>query len=164
MAMTTIRPAACDDLQSITLIYNEAILSFEATIDAECKRESEQVSWWNDHDPRNPILVYEIDGAVVGWGALSPWARRCSSATTAEVSVYVKKAFRGRGIGRKLLRSLLDEGKRLGHHAILARITTANEVSIRLHESFGFQYAGTVSEVGKKFDQWLDVATYQKLI
>lgn len=160
----TIRPAVLNDLKSITAIYNEAVVSTHATIDADPKDEFQQQSWWNEHDSKHPILVGEIGGEVAGWGALSPWSRRCSCTTTAELSVYVKETFRGKGVGRKLLEALIQEGRRLGHHAMISRITMVNKASIGLHEAFGFIYTGTVREVGKKFGQWLDVATYQKLL
>ncbi|MBE7342750.1 GNAT family N-acetyltransferase, partial [Staphylococcus haemolyticus] len=37
----------------------------------------------------------------------------------------------------------------------------SNDSSIKLHEKFNFKHAGTIQNVGYKFDRWLDLAFYQ---
>jgi L-amino acid N-acyltransferase YncA len=101
---------------------------------------------------------------VLGWASLSPWSDRPAYSRSAEVSVYVAEEFRGRGVGRLLLRALIDEGRRLGYHALLARISADNKVSIRLHASLGFSTAGTLREVGFKFARLLDVEIMELLV
>lgn len=155
--MVTIRTARVSDLPAITEIYNEAILKTTATFDTEPKSEAEQLEWFETHDSRHPILVAELDGAVVGWTSLSKWSDRCAYADTAEVSTYVKEGFRGKGFGRKLKEAIDAEAHRLGLHTVIARITEGNEVSIHLNEAFGFEHIGVMKEVGYKFGRWLDV-------
>jgi L-amino acid N-acyltransferase YncA len=158
-----IRHASNKDLKAITDIYNEAILTTDATFDTELKTIAEQKVWFNDHGQKNPILVAVVDGAVCGWASLSKWSTRCAYADTAEISVYVKQEYHGRGIGKSLMKKVLNEGKKVGLHTIISRITGGNEVSIRLHEEFGFQHIGVMKEVGKKFDKTLDVCMMQKI-
>jgi phosphinothricin acetyltransferase len=43
-------------------------------------------------------------------------------------------------------------------------IDAANDVSIHLHTSFGFHHAGTIKQVGFKFNRWLDVDFYELLL
>jgi phosphinothricin acetyltransferase len=159
----TIRRAIPGDLESITEIYNEAILTTVATFDTQPKTDEEQASWFASHGTRYPILVAEDKGRVVGWASLSMWSDRCAYADTAENSVYVKEEHRGKGIGRKLLEALMKEGEAAGLHTVIARIAGGNEVSIRLHESFGFEHIGVMKEVGRKFGRLIDVYMMQKI-
>lgn len=161
--MFTVRPAELDDLSAITEIYNEAILTTTATFDAEPKTEAEQRPWFTSHGPRNPVLVVELDGVVVGWASLSEWSDRCAYSGTAEISLYVKQEFRGRGIGRKLFEAIIQEGDKVGLHTVIARIAVGNNESIHLHESVGFEHIGIMREVGRKFGKLLDVCLMQKI-
>jgi L-amino acid N-acyltransferase YncA len=159
----TTRAATDGDLKAITDIYNEAVLTTDATFDLEPKTEDEQRVWFTGHDSRHPILVAEVDGTVVGWASLSEWSSRSAYAGTAEISLYIKEEFQGKGAGRGLLEDIMREGERVGLHAVLSRITTGNEVSIRLHESLGFEHVGVMREVGEKFGRRLDVLLMQKI-
>ena len=158
-----IRRAVIKDLKAITDIYNEAILTTDATFDTELKTVAEQKVWFSDHGPRNPILVALSDGIVCGWASLSKWSTRCAYADTAEISVYVTESCRGQGVGQRLMKKILDEGKKVGLHTVLSRITGGNTVSIHLHEKFGFAHIGLMKEVGRKFDKILDVYMMQKI-
>jgi L-amino acid N-acyltransferase YncA len=159
----TVRPARLSDLPAITEIYNEAILNTTATFDTEPKTETEQTAWFNAHDDRHPILVAELDGAVVGWTCLSKWSDRCAYSGTAEISLYIKDGFRGKGIGRKLMEAIDAEARRLGLHTAILRIAEENVASLHLAERFGFRHVGVMREAGYKFGRWLDVHVMQKM-
>ncbi len=161
--MLSTRPAVRQDIGRITEIYNEAILTTDATFDVEPRTESEQLAWFKGHGPRNPVLVAELDGAVIGWASLSEWSARQAYAGTCEVSVYVQEAFRGRGAGKLLLDAVMRAGECVGLHTVIARIVTGNDISIRLHESAGFEHIGTMREVGRKMGRLLDVRLMQRI-
>lgn len=161
--MLTIRQATLEDLETITEIYNEAILKTVATFDTQLKTLEEQKTWFMDHGPKNPILIAEKDKITVGWAALSEWSDRCAYSDTAELSLYVLEENQGRGIGRKLLEAIIQEGEKAGLHTVIARITEGNKASIHLHESLGFFHIGIMKEVGLKFGKRLDVYLMQKI-
>jgi len=161
--MFAIRAAKLDDLNAITEIYNEAVLTTVASFDTKPKTSTEQGAWFASHGPKRPILVTELDGVVVGWASLSDWAHHDAYADTVEISLYVKEEFRRRGIGRRLLKAIIEEGEKVGLHTVIARITQGNEESIRLHESVGFEHIGVMREVGRKFGKLLDVCLMQKI-
>jgi L-amino acid N-acyltransferase len=161
--MVIIRPAQLADLRAIIDIYNEAILTTVATFDTEPKSEAERRAWLVAHDPRHPILVAELAGAVVGWASLSQWSDRPAYADTAEISLYVRAACRGQGIGKQLIETIIAEGEKVGLHTVIARIVAGNQVSIRLHEAVGFEPIGIMREVGRKFGRLLDVYLMQKI-
>lgn len=159
--MFTTRNATAKDVKAITDIYNEAVLTTDATFDLEPKTEEERGVWLASHDRMHPVLVAELDGVVVGWASLSEWSTRCAYADTVEISLYIKEEYRGKSAGRKLLEDILREGEKVGLHTVLSRITTGNTISIHLHESFGFEHVGVMREVGQKFGQKLDVLLMQ---
>ena len=161
--MVSIRPAKIDDINGITQIYNEAVLTTDASFDTEAKTEAEQRVWFDNHGAKNPILVAEQGGGLVGWASLSGWSPRRAYADTAEVSLYVKEEFQGRGIGKRLLESIIREGEKVGLHTVVARITTGNKQSIYLHEQVGFEQIGIMREVGYKFGRLLDICLMQKI-
>ncbi|HEX7364726.1 MAG TPA: GNAT family N-acetyltransferase [Dehalococcoidia bacterium] len=159
--MFNIRQAKLPDLAQITDIYNDAIRKTTATFDTEPKTLEQQEIWFVSHDARHPVLVAIEDGLVVAWASLSQWSDRCAYADTAEISVYVSEGHRGKGFGKGLMEAAISEGKTRCLHTLIARIGGSNKVSVDLCKSFGFQYIGTMREVGNKFGQLLDVHLMQ---
>jgi len=159
--MITIRLADRPDLDVITTIYNEAVLTTTGTFDTKPKMLDEQQAWFEQHGGKYPLAVAEIEGTVIGWASLSRWSDRCAYTDTAEISLYVKQEHRGRGVGRRLMEAIVAEGRKGGVHSILARIAEGNEVSVMLHEAAGFHHVGVMKEVGWKFGRLLDVYLMQ---
>lgn len=159
--MTTVRPATESDQQSIMEIYNDAVLNTAATFDTEPRTMENQLEWWMKHKKNHPVFVAEENELVIGWASLSPWSDRCAYDTTVEVSVYIRKDFRSKGIGSKLLEIVTLEGGKAGNHTVLSRITQGNESSIHIHEKFGYTHVGVMKEVGFKFGKFLDVSMMQ---
>lgn len=160
----TIRRALLSDLEAITNIYNDAILTTTATFDTETKTVAERLEWFQSHTRRHPILVAVHEGRVVGWASLTQWSDRRAYDDTAETSFYVKGEFRGRGIGRKLKEALIEEARRLKYHTLIARVAEGSNESLHLNESYGFVLVGTLKEVGRKFGKLLDVHILQKML
>jgi len=161
---TIIRRAVIDDLEAITDIYNEAIVTTTATFDTEPKTATQRLTWFQAHGDRHPILVAELGGKVVGWASISQWSDRPAYADTGETSFYVTSEFRGKGIGRLLKQAIIEEACRLRFHSLIARTAEDSKESIHLNESFGFAHVGTLKEVGRKFGRLLDVHIMQKML
>jgi phosphinothricin acetyltransferase len=156
-----LRAATAEDVPAITSIYNQAVTGTTASFDLEPKTLEDRARWLADRLSRHPVIVAEESGAVVGWGALSAFSERGAYAATAEISVYVAESHQRRGLGRALTIELLEAGQREGLHSILARVCTENAGSIAMVRSLGFVEAGTIHEVGRKFERWLDVVTWE---
>jgi L-amino acid N-acyltransferase len=159
-----IRTAEPGDLEAITEIYNEAILTTTATFDVEPKTVAERQDWFQKHGGRYPVLVALIDAQIVGWASLSRFSDRAAYDETAETSFYVKSSFRGRGIGRALKAAIIAEARRLGFHSLLARVAAESAASRHLNKCFGFVDVGTLREVGRKFGRRLDVHLMQLML
>ncbi len=159
-----VRDAGSEDLERITDIYNQAVLSTTATFDTRPRSIQEQGEWLARHGGPHPVLVALDDSRVAGWASLSPYSEREAYARTVEISLYVAEELRRRGAGRLLAERIIGRARAIGHHAILARITADNLVSVRLHESLGFFRVGTLREVGVKFGRLLDVEVMELLL
>lgn len=153
-----IRRAEARDAEAIADIYNHEVLHSTATFDTQPVTVQERRSWLEAHEaPNRPVVVAQIDGEVVGWASLSAWSPRCAYARAAEVSVYVHRAHRGRGIGGRLLAELVRRGREAGLGVLLARICTEGEASIALHRRQGFETIGVMRRVGHKLGRVLDI-------
>jgi L-amino acid N-acyltransferase len=161
--LVEIRAAELKDLENITEIYNHAILNTVATFDTKPKTFEEQKEWFEGHGSKNPILVAEIDKKVVGFASLSKYSTRCAYSDTAELSIYIKEKYQGKGIGKKLMKEIIDAGEKADLHAVISRIAEGNKVSINLHEEVGFNHVGIYKEVGFKFGKKLDVYLMEKI-
>ena len=159
--MAMLRPARAEDLPAVTAIYNDAVARTTGTFDTEPKTLAQQREWFDRHGDAHPVIVAEDGGRVVAWASFSPWSDRCAYARTAEVSVYVEEAARGRGLAGLLLDELLRRGRAAGVKQAMARITADNEISLHLHAKRGFVTAGRLKRVGEKFGRVLDVHILQ---
>jgi len=158
-----IKKAELKDIAGIMESYNKEIKEGVATFDTKEKTFEEMKKWFGEHGPKNPIMTAEINNELVGWASLSKYDDKKAYSDTAEISLYVKKELQNKGIGKRLMKRILDEGKRAGLHTVIARITNGNQISVKLHKKFGFEYVGIYREVGKKFGKTLDVHLMQKI-
>jgi L-amino acid N-acyltransferase len=167
-----------EDAEAIRSIYNHEVVSGTNTFDLVTRSLEEQRVWVDRHRGAHPAIVAVEDGAppagttvgssareqVLGFAVVSPFRDRAAYATTVEDSVYVHGDHRGRGIGRALLDELLGLAAGHGFHAVIARISSENEPSIRLHRACGFELIGVEREVGRKHGHWLDVVELQRML
>ena len=159
-----IRFAREADLEAIAEIYNREVLTGTATFDTEPRSIEDLRAWLLRGDPRCPTLVAVEGGQVAGFAALYPWSPRKAYAGTAENAVYLHPDRRGLGVGKRLLQAILDEGRKAGLHTVIARVSSGNEASVRLHRKLGFALVGTMKEVGNKFGVLRDVDLLQLIL
>ncbi|SNX53902.1 GNAT family N-acetyltransferase [Thermoanaerobacterium sp. RBIITD] len=159
-----IRKATIHDVKSINYIYNQAVLNTTATIDTEPRPIEYQLDWFKKHDDRFAIYVAEENNSVIGWASLSLWSDKCGYKGVAEDSIYIDEKYRDRGAGKKLLNAIIDHAKSNEFHTIIARISDGNDVSVHLHERYGFKLIGTLKELGYKFDKYIDIHIFQLIL
>ena len=159
-----LRLATPDDAEALRSIYNIEVTSSTVTFDLVPRTLEDQLAWQAARSGAHAVLVAEIDGAVAGFGSLSPWRDRPAYSTTVEDSVYIHRDHRGAGVGRALLTELVATATAHGFHACMARIVGGHEASIALHRACGFEVVGTEREVGRKFNKWLDVVLMERML
>lgn len=157
-----IRRARRRDIPELMDIYNDAILHTTATFDTETKDMENRTAWFEEHVGNYVIYVYEEAGRVAGYASLSRYRDRKAFDSAVEISIYIHKDYRGRGIGGRLMEETLAYAKACEQiETVISLITSENEVSIRLHEHFGFSYCGQIKNAGVKFGKKLSLNAYQ---
>lgn len=160
--MTKIRAAIRADSQSMVDIYNHYVSHTTATFE----ENGLSVSDFEDRVKAVlasglPWFVCESDEGVQGYAYARPWNSRSAYRYTAEVSIYVSPIASSKGMGSQLYTALFNELRLRDIQQIIAVITLPNDRSIALHEKLGMRKAAHLSQVGFKFERWLDVGYWQ---
>ncbi|MFO7537313.1 MAG: N-acetyltransferase family protein [Chloroflexota bacterium] len=155
---TTIRALTAADWPSVAAIYQEGIETGQATF------ETAVPTWesWDAAHLETGRLVAEVDEQILGWAALTPVSGRCVYAGVAEVSVYVAAVARGQGIGKQLLRALVETSEAEGIWTLQAAMFPENRGSVALHKSLGFRRVGVRKKLGQLQGDWRDVLLMER--
>jgi phosphinothricin acetyltransferase len=159
-----IRNVKIDNAAAICEIYKYYIENTINTFEEEPVSIGEMQSRIEEVISIYPWLVFEKDGKVVGYAFANRWKSRRSYRYSAESTVYLSKNMTGQGIGRKLYEALISELCTLGIHSVIGGIALPNPASVALHEKLGFETVAHFKEVGRKFDQWIDVGYWELII
>jgi phosphinothricin acetyltransferase len=160
-----IRDAAPPDLPFILRVFNQAILETTSTWRIRPTTLADRAAWLDERRCCGfPVLIAELDGVALGFASYGPFRPWEGYRFTVEHSIYVDRPSRGRGVGTALLDELTRRAAAAGHHAMVAGVAADNAVSIRLHERAGFVQAGRLTEVGRKFERWLDLVFMQLML
>lgn len=152
MTIEALLPA---DWTAVRAIYEEGLDA--GTFD-------ELVPTWEEWDRRHlvwPRLVAH-DGEVRGWAALAPYSDRSCYRGVAEISIYVARDARGRGVGRALLERLCTEADEAQIWTLQASVLAANAPSVALHERCGFRVVGVREKLARKRGAWSDVVLLER--
>lgn len=156
-----IRNVDVKDASQICQIYNEYIKETTITFEEEFVTESNMEKRIYEVTKSLPWIVYEVDNQIIGYAYASKWKGRCAYRFSVESTVYLEKSSIGEGIGSKLYSNLINEIKNRNYHMIISGISLPNEKSVKIHEKFGFKKVAHFSEVGYKFDNWIDVGYWE---
>ncbi|MBD0379216.1 GNAT family N-acetyltransferase [Paenibacillus sedimenti] len=136
----TIRDAQLEDLYEIVRIYNSTVAGRMVTADTEPVTVESREYWFHEHSADfRPLWILESRSGVCGWLSFQSFYGRPAYNATAEVSIYIDEAHRGKGIGRYLLQQAIDACPRLRIKTLLGFIFGHNEPSLKLFRSFGFE-------------------------
>lgn len=111
---------------------------------------------------KHPVLVCEEAGRIVGYAYTADAFERAAYAWSAELSVYLDRAFCGRGYGKMLVTAAEDILRLLGYRKLYSLVTEENEGSIRFHRAQGYQEVARFPEQGYKAGKWLAVIWLEK--
>lgn len=158
-----IRKATEHDLSAIKDIYNYAVLNTTATYDINPRDDEYFANMLSEHTGKYLLAVYEDNGDIIGYVALSQFSRRDAYDITAELSVYIKADCQNKHIGTQLMEYALSYAQTENRFlTIVSLITSDNEHSIYLHKKFGFEFGGKIKNAGFKFNRMLGVDIYYK--
>ena len=160
-----IRSYQIKDAQAILEIINYNILNATALYDYEPRTLENQVAILEEKLSKGfPVVVATEEETVVGFGYYSEFRFREAYKFTVEHSVYAHPNHIGKGIGKLILKNLIDLAKAQKLHTMIGVIDAENQSSIEFHKKFGFEIAGTIKESGFKFNRWLHSVFMQKML
>ncbi|MDQ0571670.1 L-amino acid N-acyltransferase YncA [Variovorax paradoxus] len=162
----TIRPSRDEDVASITAIYAHHVRYGTGTFETEPPSVADMVARRADVLGKNlPYLVAEEDGEVLGFAYCNWFKPRPAYRFSAEDSIYMSEAARGKGLGARLLAALSQAAEAAGIRKLIAVIgDSANAGSIGVHRSQGFTQVGVLKDCGWKFGEWRDVVLMEKVL
>lgn len=159
-----IRAVKIEDAGQIREIYNYYVENTVITFEEKSVDLSEMEKRIEKITATHPWIVLEDEGRIQAYAYGSPWRVKSAYRFSTELTVYVHKNSRGKGYGTKLYKSLIEKLEKKGMHCLYGVIALPNEGSTALHEKLGFTKCGHFNQVGFKFDKWLDVGYWEKVI
>ena len=162
--MVAFRPVTRQDLDTILRIYNHYVLNSTATFHSVSLTVTDLEEFLFVAHPKYPAFMILEGSEPVGYCFLTQYKKRQAYDRSAELSVYVKPGFTGRGIGALALAHLEDAARASGIHVLVGTICGENHASIRLMEKAGFSRCACLKNIGEKFGKVMDVVMYQKEI
>jgi L-amino acid N-acyltransferase YncA len=185
-----VRAATEADAAAICQIYNQGIEDRLATLETELRTPEERRQWLASRSPRHPVIVAEIAGrpgmsdpatslsrpptslpdlagpatTVIAWGSLNLFNARECYRYVADISVYVERAWRGKGAGRVVLARLIELGREHGFHKLVLSAFPFNRAGVALYERLGFRTVGIYKEQGLLDGTWVDTIIMERLL
>jgi phosphinothricin acetyltransferase len=166
MSAVSIRPATEADIPAITRIYTHAVNTGTASFELEAPNEAEMARRMKTLlDGGHPYIAATIGDALAGYAYAGPYRPRPAYRFAVEDSIYVDQTSHRRGVGRVLLKHLIEDSEKRGFRQMVAIIgDSANAPSIELHRTMGFRMVGSFENVGYKFGRWLDSVMMQRAL
>jgi phosphinothricin acetyltransferase len=186
-----VRAATEADAAVICRIYNQGIEDRLATLETELRTPEERREWLQRRGPRYPVIVAErilretvVAGAEpatssarpptplpehappapIAWASLNVFNPREAYRFVADISVYVERDWRGKGVGRVLLARLVELGREHGFHKLVLSAFPFNAAGVALYERLGFRTVGIYQEQGLLDGRWVDTIIMERLL
>jgi L-amino acid N-acyltransferase YncA len=160
-----VRPSRDGDVEAMLAIYRHHIrhgveegVDDNGTPQADDLRDRRK----NLRDRRFPHLVATLRGEVVGYAYVVLFRKRPAYRYTVKHSIYVHHEHVGHGVGRMLLRELVDACAAAGFRQMIGYIDADNTASLTLHERFGFTRVGHLPGVAYRYGRWADSVMVQR--
>ena len=161
-----VRDALPSDLPAVAAIYTHYVLKTTATFATSVRTPAVWLERYRAKvvDGPHTMLVAERGASVAGYVETSRFRPQDSYDTAIETSIYVAPDQSGHGVGTALYTELFERLAGSDLHRAFAVIALPNAASIAIHERFGFVQRGVLTEAGRKFGRWLDVAYLERAL
>lgn len=154
-----IREMQPSDGEKVIEIFQEGIDGGNATFEQNVPTWE---AWDNKFFKICRFVLEDENENIVGWAALQPISNRDCFKGVAEVSIYLKNEFQGKGLGKMLLRKLILDSEEHEFWTLQSGIFPENEASINVHLNLGFRKVGTRERIGQMNGVWRDVILLEK--
>jgi L-amino acid N-acyltransferase YncA/DNA-binding transcriptional ArsR family regulator len=157
-ADVVVRPVTDDDLDAVLAIYAEGLQTRNATFETKVPTVSALRRRWMP----GLAWVAEIDGEVVGWAAVASTSSRECYRGVGESMVYVAGSARGRGVGRALLFTQVNEADAAGVWTLQASVFPENRASVALHHAAGYRTLAVRTRIAQLDGEWRDTVLLER--
>ena len=144
--MLLIRPAVVSDV-SLLLRFSREFAEFERQPEAVVMKEETLTRDGFGPQPKFRSLIAEWDGEAIGYALFFGFYSSWKGSGIFLEDLFVREAFRGRGIGRALLRRVARIARQEGCYGVRWEVLEWNESAIKFYMSLG----------GEFFDEWRQV-------
>lgn len=172
MSGILIRKALPDDAAALLAVYAPYVAQTAVSFEYQPPDVEEFRSRIERFSAEYPYLAAEEDGEIIGYAYAHAFHERAAFSHSAELSVYIDRACRGRGLGRRLyekLELLLAEKGVTNLYALVAVPQADGDPyltydSFDFHRHMGFSEAGRLHGCGLKFGRLYDLVYMEKII
>lgn len=166
-----IRDAALGDAERLAEIYRYYVEKTAVSFEYDAPNAEEFRARMRKKMAKYPYLVAVEDGEVCGYAYAGTFIDRAAYDLSCELTIYLDKDCRGRGIGSALYGELEKRLEQMGMTNLYACIGTADgedeyltDASPRFHERRGFRCVGTFKGCGRKFGRPYNMIWMEKII
>lgn len=160
-----VREAKISDILYITSIYNQGIEDRIATLETRLRDNAEMEEWFNSRSERYKVIVIEDSQNIVrGWASINVFNSRCCYSGVGDLSIYIERDMRGKGLGKILLYSLLETAPKYDFHKLVLSAFEFNEAGKKLYKALEFREVGTYVNQGILDGNFVNITIMEKLI
>jgi ribosomal protein S18 acetylase RimI-like enzyme len=132
-------PSTPEDLDALRTIFLEYAQSLDVDLCFQ-QFDEELAELPGDYaPPRGALLIARVDGELAGCCALRPLDTADYPNAAEMKRLYVRKAFRGFGLGRRLAEAILDAARQAGYASVLLDTLDDMEAARALYAELGFE-------------------------
>jgi L-amino acid N-acyltransferase YncA len=146
------------DSQSVLEIYRMGLETRNATFETTVPSWQE---WDSKHLPHSRF-VFEENGIVAGWAALTPFSTRKVYHGVAEISIYIDTNLLGKKIGSRLMEQLISSSESYGIWTLVSSVFPENKATLGIHKKFGFRIIGTREKIAQLDGKWRDTILLER--
>ncbi|MBN2519027.1 MAG: N-acetyltransferase [Bacteroidales bacterium] len=151
-----------DDFEVIKKIYDYYIVNTTATFHTGRISVKELKEIILIGHPKYKSFLIKHFNEVCGYCYISQYKKRQAYDRTAEITIYLKPEYAGKGMG-KIVMNKLEEVAKINKISVLIGIISGdNYASIKLFEKCNYTKCAHFKNIGEKFGKILDVVAYQK--
>jgi len=148
----TVRRALPEDHAAVARELADYLAFIGDALDAE-GLDNDIAHWQEEYDGRTGVLLVVADaaGEVVGTAAV-----RLLEPGVGELKrMWLRPAWQGRGLGRRLMDACLDQARRLGCRALRLDTQAKLEAAVRLYRAYGFSEVARYNR-NHRADIWME--------
>lgn len=158
----SVRCATEKDIPAMLAIYSPYVENTTYTFEYDAPCLSSFTQRFYEITAQFPWLVWEEEGAVLGYAYATAPFTRAAYRWVAEPSIYLMPEARGRQIGKALYTRLEEILARQGYRTLYVIITGENKGSLAFHEKMGYRHLAEFPDCGFKHGRWLAVNWMEK--